>query len=70
MGEVGVYFGDADLPHFGNSKISVATNGMVTVARGLKKDKTYKVTVMATSAATTNYKSATVKGITLTAKVN
>ena len=41
----------------GDSKIKVAKAGKVTIAKGLKKGKTYTVKVKATAAATANYKS-------------
>ena len=53
----------------GNSKITVASNGKVTVAKGLKAGSTYTVKVKATSAATDNYKAATAT-ITLKIKVS
>ena len=43
----------------GNGKITVSSAGKVTVKKGLKKGKTYKVNVTATSKATTNYEAAT-----------
>ena len=48
----------------GNKKITVAKNGKITVRKGLKKGKTYKVKVKVTSAATADY-AALSKTITL-----
>lgn len=53
----------------GNKKIIVAKNGKVTVKKGLKKNKTYKVKVKVTSAKTKKYAKIT-KTVTLTIKVN
>ena len=52
---------------FGNAKIKVASNGKISVKRGIKK-KTYKVTVTVTAAGNTNYLPAT-KTVTLKLKV-
>ena len=52
----------------GNKKIIVAKNGKVTVKKGLKKNKTYKVKVKVTSAKTAKYAKIT-KTVTLTIKV-
>lgn len=53
----------------GDKKITIAKNGKVTIKKGLKKGKTYTVTVKATAAATTNYKAATSATVTLKIKV-
>ena len=42
----------------GSKKITVAKNGSITVKKGLKKGKIYKVKVIATCAATARYKAA------------
>ena len=42
----------------GNAKIKISKAGKITVAKGLKKGKTYKVKVTVTSAQTATYKSA------------
>ncbi|SFB22867.1 Leucine rich repeat-containing protein [Acetitomaculum ruminis DSM 5522] len=52
----------------GNSKIKIAKNGKVTVAKGLKRGK-YTVKFKITAAATKNYKKAT-KACTVTITVN
>lgn len=52
----------------GNAKITVASNGTITVKKGLKKG-TYKVGLKATAAGNTNYKAGT-KTATLTIVVN
>lgn len=51
----------------GNSKITVAANGKITVKKGLKKG-TYKIKVNVKAAGSTNYKSVT-KKVTVTIKV-
>lgn len=52
----------------GNSKITVAKNGKITVKKGLKKGKTYTLKVKVISAATKKYKKAT-KTVTLRIKI-
>ena len=52
----------------GNSKITVSSAGTVTVKKGLKAGKTYKVTVKATSASTSKYASLS-KTVTLKVKI-
>ena len=51
-----------------NKKIKVAKNGKVTVKKGLKKGKTFKIKVKVTAAGNANYKKA-VKTVTLKVKV-
>lgn len=51
----------------GNSKITVASSGKITVKKGLKKG-TYKINVKITAAGNKNYKSAS-KNVTVTIKV-
>ncbi|MDO4890466.1 MAG: hypothetical protein Q3963_03810 [Coriobacteriaceae bacterium] len=53
----------------GNKKITVSKAGNVTVKKGLKKGKTYKVKVKVKAAGNDNYKSAA-KTVTLKVKVN
>lgn len=52
----------------GDKKISVASNGKVTVKKGLKKGKTYKVSVKIKAAGGNGYKAAT-KTVTLKVKI-
>jgi hypothetical protein len=52
----------------GDKKITVAKNGKVTVRKGLKKGKTYSVSVNVTSAATAEYAKET-KKVTLKIKI-
>ena len=52
----------------GNKKIKVASNGKVTVAKGLKKGKTYKVKVLVTDSGSSTFLSAT-KTVTLKVKI-
>ena len=52
----------------GAKKITVASNGKITVKKGLKAGKTYTVKVKATSKKTTNYKAAS-KTVTFKVKV-
>ena len=52
----------------GNKKITVGAAGKVTVKKGLKKGKTYKVKVKVTAAGNANYKALT-KTVTLKVKV-
>ena len=52
----------------GNNKISVAANGKVTVAKGLKKGKTFKVKVKVMALGNDTYKSLA-KTVTLKVKV-
>ena len=51
-----------------NKKIKVAKNGKVTVKKGLKKGKTFKIKVKVTAAGNANYKKG-VKTVTLKVKV-
>ena len=53
----------------GDAKITVASNGNITVKKGLKKGTTYPVTVKVTAAGNTNYKAGS-KTVTLKIKVN
>ena len=52
----------------GNDKITVGKAGKVTVKKGLKAGKTYKVKVKVTAAGNANYKKAT-KAATLKVRV-
>lgn len=52
----------------GNSRITVASNGRVTVKKGLKKGRTYSVKVKVTAKGNTNYK-AKAKKVTLKIRV-